>query len=67
METQVGTPPLIVLTDPTTAAIPTTAQEAFEVGDSWPESMVEEFVTLVEMGTFTYHKRSEVEHGERLL
>ncbi len=67
METQVGTPPLIVLTDPTTAAIPTTAQEAFEMGDGWPESMVEEFVTLVEMGTFTYHKRSEVEHGERLL
>ena len=49
------------------AAIPTTATEALDMGNGWPESMVEEFMTLIEMGTFTYHKKSEVAPGEKIL
>jgi histone deacetylase 1/2 len=66
METSTASSPLSHI-GTAAAVVPTTAEEAMDMGNGWPESMIEEFMTLVEMGTFTYHKRSEVLNGEKLL
>jgi hypothetical protein len=44
---------------PLKAVIPTTAEEAFALGDDWKLSMIDEFLSLINMGTFTYHISAE--------
>ena len=42
------------------ANVPNNAEEAAALGDGWKLSMIDEFLSLIDMGTFTYHISSEV-------
>jgi hypothetical protein len=47
--------------------VPNTAEEANALGDEWKLSMIDEFLSLIEMGTFTYHISSEVKRNESVM